>query len=258
MLPYRKYVFGGVPGVVVRPRQGDSPPGIAVRHSACVPAWADPAIHLHESAEELYFLLQGRLDFVVAETRLDLRANEILLVEPGAPHAILGGEGLIEHIGVKAPATDDKRVTGDIPPHLPPGNPGISRQVMADWGYRIPLDDPANQNCWLLGKGMARFQASRLILAYLNFPTAEAATAGIGTRHQRHRHTRSWEYYFVLRGAKTLQIEDQLVDLQPGEIVGIPPQCCHALYDRQAPFEGFTIRAPVELDDKEICQEEIA
>jgi hypothetical protein len=33
----------------------------------------------------------------------------------------------------------------------------------------------------------------------------------------------------------------------------VPPQVRHTLPERRAPYEGFTFRVPVELDDKVEC-----
>lgn len=118
-----------------------------------------------------------------------------------------------------------------------------------DWGYRIPLDDARNRNCWLIGLGVARFHSPHFLLAYLDFPTEEAANAGLGTRHRLHLHERSWEYYVVLQGTKTLRIEDELVTFQAGEMVEVPPGARHTLHGRQAPYRGLTFRVPI-LPDK--------
>jgi len=54
----------------------------------------------------------------------------------------------------------------------------------------------------------------------------------------------------VLKGTKTLRIEDELVEIEAGEMLDVPPQVKHTLHSRQAPYEGFTLRVPVALDDK--------
>ena len=54
---------------------------------------------MHQDAQECYFLLQGELLILVAETLVSLKPKEILVVKPKIPHAIVGGEGRIEHIG---------------------------------------------------------------------------------------------------------------------------------------------------------------
>jgi mannose-6-phosphate isomerase-like protein (cupin superfamily) len=122
--------------------------------------------------------------------------------------------------------------------------------VRCDWGCRAPLSLPEFQNCWLFGVGQARFLSDRMCLAYLNFPTIESANANRQRHHhQMHLHTESWEYYVVLQGVKILQIEDELVEVEAGEILEVPPYTGHVLRETVTPFEGFTFRYP-RLDDK--------
>ena len=74
---------------------------------------------------------------------------------------------------------------------------------------------------------------------------AEGANAGIGTRHRLHLHKESWEYYAVLEGAKILQVEDELLPVEAGDILEIPPGVRHTLHSRRAPFRGLTFRVPI-------------
>jgi mannose-6-phosphate isomerase-like protein (cupin superfamily) len=122
----------------------------------------------------------------------------------------------------------------------------------AGWGCRIPLTAARNQNCWLIGRGAARHPSGHLIMAYLNFATHQEANAGIGTRLRMHYHRTAWEYYIVLEGRKVLQIEDDLVEVNAGEIVEVPPMLRHNVHHREAPYEGFTLRVPVTGDDDKV------
>ena len=253
-IKYSRYTFRGRSGSIIDP---DNPSAtqklVAVGHTDLIAPWSDPGMHLHQDAEEYYLLLQGELRILVAETLVSLKPKEILLVRPQVPHAVVGGEGLIEHIGMRAPGRRDKQLVGDIPHGHPPMTDERERELRRDWGYRIPLEASSNQNCWLIGAGTARFQSSHLILAFLNFSTTEAASAGIGTRHRLHLHQRSWEYYAVFKGTRILQIGNKVVKIGAGEILEVPPQVCHTLYGRQPPCEGFTFRVPLVLDDKVEC-----
>jgi mannose-6-phosphate isomerase-like protein (cupin superfamily) len=123
-----------------------------------------------------------------------------------------------------------------------------------EWGYRIPLEAARNQNCWLLGVGRARFLSAHLILAYVNYRTVEEANAGLGTRYSPHLHEKSWEYYVVWQGARTLWVDGELVTVKAGEILEVPPNACHTLYGSQTPSEGFVFRIPIlESSDKVEC-----
>jgi mannose-6-phosphate isomerase-like protein (cupin superfamily) len=251
LLPSR-HRFGGRTGYILAPGQYANGL-VALGHTATVPPWTDPDVHRHETAEEYFFLQEGQLRFWIAGVLLALRANELLMVRPQIAHAIVGGDGTIEHFGIRAPAPADRQSVGRIPQNLPRLSGEDQRELCADWGYRVSLTEARNQNCWLVGLGEARLHSPNLSLAYLNFPTHEAANAGLGTRHRLHLHRRSWEYYVVLEGTKTLLIEDQLVTLEPGELLEVPPGVRHTLYGRQAPYHGFTFRVPV-LDDKVECE----
>lgn len=245
---YLRYTFQGYSGHLVYPDTA-AHELLMLRHSAQVAPWTDRDVHLHESSEEYYLLLGGELWFLVDGVSLDLQANEILMVKPGVPHSLVRGLGVIEHFGFRAPASRDRYSQGAIPDPLPPFTSVEQRELRQDWGYRIPLGETRNQNCWLIGLGAARFRSSDFLLAYLNFPTHEAANAGLGSRHRLHLHRESWEYYIVLAGTKTLQIEDKNVLIRPGEMVEVFPGVKHALIGRQAPYRGFTFRVPLR-DDK--------
>lgn len=242
--PFSKYAYRERSGYIIT----DSL--LAIGHTAMVPPWSDPAVHLHQDSEEYYLLLHGALEFLVADSRITLMSEELLAIQSAVPHAIIGGVGPIEHLGFRAPVLEDKHVVSEILSAFPFLGQE-ERELRCDWGYRIPLKSAENQNCWLLGNGTARFKSRHMSLANLNFPTDEAANAGIGTRHRLHLHQQSWEYYLTLRGAKTLRIEDDLVSAQAGEIVVVPPNVWHTLFGRWAPYEGFTIRVPcLDWNDK--------
>lgn len=250
---YTKYRFRDHSGYIL-PADPRADHGlVALGHTASVAPWADPVLHMHTDSEEYYILLQGELRFVVAGVAIGLRAREILIVQPRVPHAILGGKGPIEHFGLRAPALEDKQPVGELDEDLPSATEGRERELREKWGCRIPLETAENRNCWLIGAGRARFRSSHLILAYLDFRTTEAANVGIGTRHRPHFHERSWEYYVALTGTKILQIEDEVVTVGAGDILEVPPHVRHTLHERQAPYEGFTFRVPVELHDKVVC-----
>jgi mannose-6-phosphate isomerase-like protein (cupin superfamily) len=226
---------------------------IAIGHTDSIPPWCDPAVHLHLGSDEYFILRRGVLKFWIADQLISLMPDEIIMIKAEVPHAIVGGEGPISHIGVRAPSLKDKQISSNIPESFPPLSNNSVRELRCDWGNRIPLKDPKNQNCWLIGVDQTRFLSQHIILAYMNYRTNPEANAGIGTRHRPHLHTHSWEYYLVLKGSEILQVSYEFITVNPGEILEIPPGVCHVLHSCDAPFEAFTIRVPVGPYDKDEC-----
>ena len=244
-----KYDYKKITGNVVSHPQNL----ISIGHSAFVSPWSDPSIHQHNLSEEYYFLLNGQLDLVMEGFCITLQPNEILMVKPNVPHAVFGGTGKIEYFGIRTPALDDKQVVSELKTDAPLIHES-DRLVSGEWGHRIPLDLPQHKNCWLFGAGSALYTSQHFVMAYLDFPTHETANEGIGTRHQLHFHQNSWEYYAILVGEITLLIDAVQVSIRPGEILAVPPKVKHTLFSRQAPYKGFTIRVPVELNDKIVVE----
>jgi mannose-6-phosphate isomerase-like protein (cupin superfamily) len=221
---------------------------VTIRHSASVPPWTDRDIHLHSDSEEYYFLFQGELRLLVDGGVFTLRPREVLMLKPQVPHAIVGGDGPIEHFVLRMPAPDDRRTVGEMPSMFPSVTDEAQRELQSDWGCRVPLTEEVHQNCWLFGVGRAHFHSDYMCLAYLSFPTIESVNAD-GHSHRLHAHQESWEYYTVLRGTRTLQVEEELVGIRAGEILEVPPRVGHVLHATDPPFEGFTFRVP-RLNDK--------
>jgi mannose-6-phosphate isomerase-like protein (cupin superfamily) len=250
---YTVYKVHGKSGYIIGGSPGSGNGLIALGHTDSIPSWEDQGIHSHSQSEEYYLLLNGELHLLIADSLVSLLPNEILMVRHDIPHAVVDGRGVIRHISIRAPDHQDKQRLGQLPLPLPPITYGEEREQYHDWGCRVPLDVDRNQNCWLFGFGSARFKSSHLCFAFLHFHTFDEANSGLGSRHQPHRHERSWEYYAVLRGSKTLIVEDEHVTVRGDEILELPPGICHTLIDRKAPFEGFTFRVPLEPDDKIEC-----
>jgi len=225
---------------------------MAFGHTASIAPWSDPQVHLHTHSEEYFFLQKGELRFSIDDFALTLQPNEILMVYPDVPHAIVGGTGRIEHFGIRTPDLDDKQIVGELKQDLP--FPYESQRLISEkWGHRIPLHLPQHKNCRLIGGGSALYKSQHFIMAYLDFPTQAEANAGLGTRPQLHFHQKSWEYHVVLQGEKDiLLVEDERVFIRPGDILEVPPNVRHTWHRRAAPSLGFTIRVPMELDDKVI------
>jgi mannose-6-phosphate isomerase-like protein (cupin superfamily) len=183
-----KYTFRHVTGYIVAPwisGVGDEP--VAIGHTAAVPPWTDPDIHLHSDSEEYYFLLQGELQLLVDASIFTLRPYEVLMVKANVPHAIVGGTESIEHFVLRMPAVEDRQTVGTLPAERSAWPEKAERELRVDWGCRMPLTDARSQNYWLFGVGQAPFLSKRTCLAYLNLPTPLSIQAN-PHQHRLHLH----------------------------------------------------------------------
>jgi len=245
---YAKYYAAGVSGYLVSPPESRHAL-LTIRHTAGVPPWSDDGLHVHSESEEYYLLLHGELQINVAGHLYSLLPREMLGVRAAVPHAVVRGQGAIEHFGFRAPAVPDREIVAG-------GHFGVSeaewagpRDITMPWGFRASFSERSNCNCWLVGKGEATHHSDDFLFAFLDFPTSDQATAGLGTRLRMHAHTQSWEYYLCLEGSKTLQVNEDTVEVQEGEIVEVHPGARHNVIDRRAPYIGATFRVPL-LNDK--------
>lgn len=242
------YRFDGFSGYLVAPPES-AHSFLSIRHTAAVQPWSDPDIHIHTDSEEYYLLLQGVLRFIIEDRIYSLHPREILGVQKGVPHTVIGGEGPIEHFGFRAPAIADRQSFPANPSKVGELVEDSQRDIAKAWGFRASLNQLDNCNCWLIGKGEAKHDSDKFLLAFLDFPSQEQAIAGLGTRLRTHRHMQSWEYYLCLNGSKTLQIDEQKIEVHAGEMVEVHPGTRHNVIDRCAPYLGATLKAPL-LNDK--------
>jgi len=223
---------------------------ISINYNTIVPPWVSLGIYANESSEEIYYLLQGKLWFLVGDSVISLMPQEILLVKPQVPHAIVKGRGVTKNFGIRTPARNDYHFISKIPGKFPPVSEEKVRELRRDWGYRIQVSKIHKRNFPLIGIGDAQFYSPHIVLTYQNFPTARDENPEVSKQSNcLHLHKESWEYYLTIKGSKILQVEDEILVIKTGEILEVPPQAQHNVIDLQTPYQGLVFRSPI-LPDK--------
>ena len=70
--------------------------------------------HVHDHTENVYFVLDGAVEAVVAGKRLHLEANDVAYIPPGVPHAAgSDGSGPATVLEIYAPVGRDFRILAD-------------------------------------------------------------------------------------------------------------------------------------------------
>lgn len=72
-----------------------------------------------------------------------------------------------------------------------------------------------------------------------------------GSSEVRHLHRQAYQFFFILAGTATLEINGQHVQLHPFEGAAIPPLVAHQMRNRSdAPLEFLVISQPNSRDDR--------
>ncbi|MBN8734976.1 MAG: cupin domain-containing protein [Xanthomonadales bacterium] len=72
-----------------------------------------------------------------------------------------------------------------------------------------------------------------------------------GTAEQRHRHARSRQFFYVLAGEVTLELEGEVHRLQRGEGLHVPPGAAHQVRnDSDADVQFLVVSAPRSHGDR--------
>ncbi|QEE15578.2 cupin domain-containing protein [Promethearchaeum syntrophicum] len=219
--------------------------------------WKDPKFHYHTESIEIYLVLQGELWVIVDEIAVILKEKSILLVQPGIFHSVIGGKGLIQHFGMKIPSMEDKKIIKEekddyenkIEKITKSGfNQSPYKQLDRNHGFIADLKEESNINCWLIGLWEVKYKTEKFCFAYINFDTLEEKNAHIHQDHF-HYHSESTEWYFTFKNSQELLVNDTIVKVPEGYLLKIPKGIPHKQISMSFPFEGATIRTPIQ-DDK--------
>ncbi len=217
------------------------------RTNFCEP-WEDKDFHHHTISLELYLLNEGIMWIAVDNIPIKMVGCSLLLVQPGISHSAIGGEGRINHYGMKIPHKDDERTTAETPSNLQELKERMlstseTEILDSSVGYYVNFNKSENQNKWILGYGEALFKTKELSLAYMNYQNKSDFEVDPHP-NELHYHSKSTEWYLTLEGKQTLQVNDEEIVVPKGNLLRISRKTPHNLLYYDYPFRGITIRTP--------------
>ena len=116
-------------------------------------------------------------------------------------------------------------------------------------GFYADLTLPENQNCWLIGYGVAKYHNLDFCLAYMVLKS-ENEFKKINHPNDLHYHSSSVEWYFTFDGLQELLVGKEKIKVPKDFLLKIEPNTPHNLVNRKYPFEGITLRTPNIIGDK--------
>lgn len=229
------------------------------RTNFCNP-WEDQDFHHHTTSLELYLLNEGSLWVVVDGNSIKMDGCSLLVVQPGISHSVVGGEGKINHYGMKIPHSEDNKILDETPSNIQKLKEKMKfiteeATLESSVGFYVDFNKQANQNQWILGHGEARFKTAELCLAYMNFQNiTDFETAQ--HPNELHYHKESTEWYLTLEGGQKLLVNNEEIVVQEGNLLRIKEYTPHKLLHYVYPFRGVTIRTPDAPGDKIVLKED--
>ena len=111
----------------------------------------------------------------------------------------------------------------------------------------LDLKDPKRWNHWVIGTPeevpkTSPFYSEQLQVRYnKNLEKTETLRDEV-----EHWHTPPIEeYYFVLNGTLKIKVEDDIIEVEPMQILAVPPNKRHRVVDQSFPSEILVFRAPI-------------
>ena len=110
---------------------------------------AEPPMHVHQREDESFYVLEGRMGFVIGDTQIDAPAGTLVVLPRGVPHRFTlesehvrvlnmctpaGFEGFFRDLSEPAPSLT-------LPP-MPDGPPDIARLIQTAATYGVDILPP--------------------------------------------------------------------------------------------------------------------
>lgn len=207
--------------------------------------WRDAAPHLHTGSEEYFIVLQGRLDLLVCGRSVSIEPYQLVGVRADVPHQVIGGQAPITNFLIHVPGNRADKVILDSPGSL------FSSEYIQNGIMRINLRDPHDD--YLLGVCLPSTHAN--YSPWLDFTCVWGVEPAQEWRHERlHVHSQREEYYFVLNGCLTFELDGSNLSVNAGQIIGVRPGAAHKVVGGTGPVDVLFVRVPGGRGDKTVLE----
>jgi len=195
-------------------------------------SWNDEAPHLHTSCEEYFIVLQGRLDLLVNGFPVTIEPYQLVGVRANVPHQIIGGQVPIMNFLIRVPGNGKDKV------NLVSCD---SRLDLEKGLVHIDLRQPHND--YLLGACLPVNHPN--YSPFLDFTCVWDVDPADEWRHEKlHFHNHREEYYFILKGSLNFALDDSVVSVNAGQILGVRAGTVHKVIGGKGPVDVLFIRVP--------------
>ncbi len=207
--------------------------------------WRDDTPHLHTVSEEYFIVLQGCVDLLVYGRPISIEPYQLLGIRADVPHQVIGGQAPITNFLIRVPGNQADKVNLDSFGSLT-NSEDINNGIM-----RINLRDPHDD--YLLGACLSSSHANYSPL--LDFTCVWGVEPAREWRHERlHVHRLREEYYFVLQGSLSFELDGSAMTVNAGQVLGVRPGTAHKVVGGTGPVDILFVRVPGGRGDKTVLE----
>lgn len=204
--------------------------------------WHDEMPHLHTGSEEYFIVLQGCLHLVVNGNSGTVEPYQLVGVHANVLHQIVGGRAPIMNFLLRVPGSSSDKVNFNVLESSSGPKNGMVRINL-----RQPHDD------YLLGGCLPPTHPNYSPL--LDFTCVWEVEPADEWRHERlHFHSQREEYYFVLKGRLDFALDDSVISVKAGQILGVRPSAVHQIIGGKGPVDVLFVRVPGGRGDKTMVE----
>jgi mannose-6-phosphate isomerase-like protein (cupin superfamily) len=131
---------------------------------------------------------------------------------------------------------------------LPVGKDNSSRKAAL-----VDLKGP--QNHWIVGTPPAIRKSSPLYSKWVQMAYTNSKDS-VQEDERLHSHSKSEEYYLVIKGALVVRVDKSDVRVGPMQLLKVPKKVPHKVTRQEPPLTCFTIRVPSALPSEKTIIEE--
>ncbi|GEM_PF-5441024 len=206
-------------------------------------SWHDEKPHLHKNCEEYFIVLKGSIDFLIENEPVSVKHHELIGIHAGISHQIVGGQAPIENFLVRVPGGMNDKVVLDSFKSMLPASTQTNNFI------HIDLRQPHND--YWVGACLPITHTNYSPL--LDFTCVWGVDPQIEWQYEKlHFHNQREEYYFLLNGELDFEMDDSIVALSAGQVLGVRPGAIHKVIGGKGSVDVLFVRVPGGRGDKVI------
>ena len=211
-----------------------------------IPPQSGPPPHLHRNEDEVFYVLEGRMQFCLGDTTVERGPGAAMFLPRDVPHCFKNvGDGPARFLLMTRPAGFETFVAAcgepiaSIPHERAVGPADVEKLLAGCGAYGIEVFPPGGKTFPNAGPPAPAGRRVWALGHKVTFKLTGAETGGalgmveiespVGAVVPPHRHREQDEFFYVLSGAYTFTVDGRTIAAPAGTFVHVPAGVAHSL-----------------------------